>query len=74
MEREAAESRYDALHEAMPYHDGTHQVWSKERSAQRPYHFKSGVDIWVSTTDLNPDDDFLSAPTLPSFQEPSVEG
>lgn len=60
MESAAANARYDAKHEARPYHDGTFQSWAKERSPHHPYHARDGVSIWVHDVDLAPDDDFLT--------------
>lgn len=61
MERDAAERKYDRLHEAMPYHDGTFTDWAKNPSAMHPYHYKAGVTIWVAPEDVNPDDGFLTS-------------
>jgi len=63
MERAAADRRYRALHEDRPYHDGTFGHWSKEPSLSAPYRFDDGVTIWVASTDVNPDDDFLKHST-----------
>lgn len=59
MEAEAAQARYESLHEKRPYHDGTFKSWAKDRSAKHPYHFKAGVTISVASVDLNPHDHFL---------------
>lgn len=59
MEQAAAEARYDLLHKERPFHDGTFKKWSKERTAEFPCHFRDGVEIWVSDSDLNPHDHFL---------------
>lgn len=56
----SANARYDELHEARPYHDGTFSSWSKERGSAHPFHARDGVTIWVHDTDLSPDDDFLN--------------
>lgn len=61
MERAAAEWRYDQLHEAAPYHDGSFKNWSEKRTLRYPYHYRDGVEIVVAETDLYPDDDFLEA-------------
>jgi len=60
MESAAANRRYERLHEALPYHDGTFSSWAKNPSREHPYHFKDGVTVWVAPEDLTPDDDFLS--------------
>lgn len=52
---------YDLLHEDAPYHDGTFERWAKEPSREYPFHYRDGVTIWLSATDLTPDEDFLSA-------------
>lgn len=62
MERASAQRIYDALHEARPWHDGSFQRWSSERSKAFPFHHSDGVTITVADEDLNPDDHFLSAP------------
>ena len=60
MELAAADRRYRALHEALPYHDGTFTDWVKEVSQSHPYHFMARVRLYVAETAVNPDDDFLS--------------
>lgn len=57
---------YDALHKERPYHDGTFSRWAKEFSEMTPFHYSDGVTLWVAPVDLTPDDDFLTAPTLPT--------
>lgn len=63
MERAAAEWRYDQLHDAAPFHDGTFPTdpdrWSATRTKDFPYHFKDGVTVWVAENDLAPHDHFL---------------
>ena len=54
-----AEAKYDELHKAAPYHDGTFTKWGRERSKKTPYHYRDGVKIWVADTDLSPHDHFL---------------
>lgn len=58
----AAQRKYDELHEAKPFHDGTFKVWAEKRSDRTPFHYLDGVRIWVSAHDLTPDDDFLNDP------------
>jgi hypothetical protein len=61
----AARWMYDDLHSeesGMRYHDGSHKVWSRHRSAAFPFDANDGVSIWVSTEDLTPDDNFLGEP------------
>lgn len=60
MELAAADRRYKALHEKLPFHDGTFESWAKEASASHPYNFMDGVRLYVAETDVNPSDDFLS--------------
>lgn len=67
MQSAAANRRYDELHEAKPYHDGTFKTWSEKPvnsygELTHPFHYRDGVSIWASPVDLAPDDDFLSAP------------
>lgn len=59
MERAAANWRYQTLHEAKPFHDGTFTSWSEKRSMTHPYHHSDGVTVWVATTDLTAHDHFL---------------
>lgn len=60
MEVQAANRRYDELHEDRPYHDGSFTRWAKEPSRQTPYHYRDGVSVWVAPVDLSPDDNFLT--------------
>lgn len=60
MERAAAQRRWDQLHDARPYHDGTFTSWAKESDPEHPYHYNDGVTIWVNDVDLSPDDEFLA--------------
>jgi hypothetical protein len=60
MDLAAAKRRYAALHEALPFHDGSFKSWVKERSDSHPFHFSDGVQVWVSDVDYSPDDNFLS--------------
>ena len=60
MEAQAANRRYDELHEAAPFHDGTFSNWSQRATATTPYHYRDGVSVWVAPVDLSPDDDFLT--------------
>lgn len=59
MAREAAERRYDAVHEKEPFHDGTFSSWAKEPSGRHPFRHTDGVTIWIADRDLTPDDDFI---------------
>jgi hypothetical protein len=65
MEQAAADRRYSALHEDLPFHDGEFKHWSKHASLDTPYHYQDGVNIWVADADLNPDDNFLGATVPP---------
>lgn len=56
----AAQRKWDAVHEAMPFHDGSFKSWVKERSDSHPFHYNDGVRWWVSDVDYSPDADFLS--------------
>jgi hypothetical protein len=62
MERKAAVHRYEDLHKAEPWHDGTFQNWAAARSDEFPYHLGDGTTIVVSKVDHNPDDRFLDDP------------
>ena len=59
MEQRAAEARYAALHEDAPYHDGTFEFWSSDRTADTPYRYDEGVDIVVTTENHEGSGDFL---------------
>lgn len=65
MESQAANRKYDELHEAAPFHDGTFTEWAEKPSAATPYHFRDGVSVWVAPVDLSPGDKFLSDPRAP---------
>lgn len=55
--------KWDQLHgseSAARFHDGTHESWAKEQSDAFPFAADDGMNFWVSTEDLTPDDDFLS--------------
>lgn len=59
MEQAAAQARWQALHEDLPWHDGSFKSWAKERSRSHPYHFSHGTSVWVAETDLGLGGDFL---------------
>jgi len=60
MALQSAEAKYDDLHKALPFHDGTFSNWAAERSKQTPFQYREGVSLWVANIDLTPDDEFLS--------------
>lgn len=60
MEEAAANAKYDDLYGGK-FHDGTFKNWSEKRNASHPYGHRDGVRIWVAETDLDPDDEFLTA-------------
>lgn len=62
MARQWAESSYERLHEAEPWHDGTYSQWSPKWSIETPYHYQHGVKIVVAPFDADPDDDFTGDP------------
>lgn len=64
MNEAAARHRYEELHRERPFHDGSFSRWSKERTESTPFHFQDGVEVYVSLTDDNPDDDFLTPPPM----------
>lgn len=63
MVRESAQRRYEELHKARPYHNGTFEHWSEKPDRDHPFHYSEGVTIWASEHDLTPDDDFLDDAT-----------
>ena len=60
MELAAAERKWAALHQDMPWHDGKFQSWAKERSDSHPCHYSDGVKFWVSDIDYDPNGTWLS--------------
>lgn len=52
MELATAQARYERLHEKRPWHDGTFADWATEPDVDHPYHYRSGVQIWVAERDL----------------------
>lgn len=60
MEREAAVEAYQDLHKDRPYHDGTFQSWSADRSRSHPYSAGAGVSFGVADRDLTPWDKFTT--------------
>lgn len=59
MQLAGAQALYAALHKDAPFHDGSFANWSADRSRDFPFHFSDGVTIWMSPTELAPDDKFL---------------
>lgn len=65
METQAAEARFERLHEKAQWHDGTFESWAAEQSLSHPYHFSHGTTIWAAEADLNLGGDFLGADSPP---------
>lgn len=63
MELAAANWRYDDLHRARPYHNGDRTRWAAEQSKDFPCHYRDGVTIFVTETDLNLGGAFLTHKT-----------
>lgn len=59
---------YDESHGDL-WHDGTRTTWMPKRSPLTPYSHRDGVTIWVAAVDLTPDDDFLTAPVMGSYDD-----
>lgn len=74
MEREAADAMYAALHEDVPFHDGTFTSWAKDRSHKHPYRFSEGVTIGVASTDLAPHDLFTTEKNASPVPPGSADG
>lgn len=55
----AAAQLYFDKHAEAPFHDGSFERWSKERSADFPFHMEDGVTFWLSPVELSPGDDWL---------------
>lgn len=72
MQLKGAERLYGLLHEEQPFHDGSFRSWAKSPSTSHPFHYLDGVSIWLSPTELDADDDFLSG--VSSQQAVSDEG
>jgi hypothetical protein len=71
MELAAARRLYELRHKERPYHDGTFKFWAEEPSRNFPYKYDDGVTIWLSPSELNPEDEFLGVP--PSLQRGNSE-
>ncbi len=71
MEREAANAKWQALHDVRQWHDGSWTSWAETRSAEHPYHRDHGVTIGVAETDLRPDDRFLTHESWGPDQKPT---
>ena len=65
MQLDAAKRRYEEIHKALPYHDGSFKRWAEKPSLGFPFHHSDGVTIWMSREDLTPDDDFLAQAPSP---------
>lgn len=59
MQLKAAQRAYGERHKGQPFHDGTFTHWAEKWSPHMPFHYMDGVTIWMSETDVNPDDKFL---------------
>lgn len=59
-EQLAALWRFGALHEKQPFHNGTFESWSEERSPTHPYRYDDGVTIWAAPIDYELGGDFLN--------------
>lgn len=73
MERDAANAKWQRLHRAQQWHDGTGTSWAEQPSDAYPYHRDHGVTIGVAMTDLRPGDNFLTdehAPFVPAPENP----
>jgi len=65
---EAAKRLYALRFKDRPFHDGSYEPQAEEPSAKHPFHYLDGVAIWLSPTELRPDDDFIGRSSL--AQEP----
>lgn len=54
-----ADRMYGEKHDEAPYHNGSDAGWSKKSTRKSPFHFRDGVQVWVSEHDLSPDDRFI---------------
>ncbi|MGZ8723173.1 MAG: hypothetical protein ACXWYG_03910 [Aeromicrobium sp.] len=75
----AANRMYDLLHAELPYHDGTFSSWAKEPVdangvLTHAYHYREGVNVWVSPADASPDDKFLTDPAAPAYPRGGEHG
>lgn len=70
MEREAAQRMYGELHKDRPFHDGTFQNWTAERTPGTPYHFGDGVQIYASLEDDHPGDLFTTRTNARPWDQP----
>lgn len=60
MQEQAANARFQRLHEARPWHDGTFTSWAEKPDEEHPYHFTHGTTVWVAETDHGYGGDFLT--------------
>lgn len=59
MQLEGAKGLYAELHRERPFHDGSFQRWSENRTPDFPFRFDDGTTVWLSPVDLEPGNDFL---------------
>lgn len=72
-EEQAAQARFERLHEKAPWHDGTFESWRAKPDEAHPYHFLHGTTVWVAETDLGMGGDFLSSGSaLEAVEEPEA--
>lgn len=60
MHEQAAQARFQRLHEDRPWHDGTFSSWQEKPDADHPYHFTHGTTVWVADVDHGHGGDFLT--------------
>jgi hypothetical protein len=63
---------YDEAHDGL-WHDGQHKTWRPQRTPATPFAPRDGVHLWMSSIDLSPDEEFLTAPAIGSQIEPADE-
>lgn len=67
-EREAANWLFDEIHADKPFHNGAGE-YSAKRSRAFPYHYRDGVNVWVSSEDHDPDGDFLRTKSADDWRD-----
>lgn len=57
----AAQALYADQHMERPYHDGSFQSWSKERTRAYPFHYRDGVSMYLAPIEMDPDNQWLGS-------------
>lgn len=74
MNEQAAQARWQRLHEAKPWHDGTFESWREKPDDEHPFHFSHGTNVWVAETDHGYGGEFLSDDESPLLEGGRPDG